>query len=117
MRFYRRWEYKEPSLELRIKLDKTQNPYVSRVNPIGPKQTLENCTLNEDRLSWRLTFKKAKSGTLVMRCYSNEKVFEVCDSLCGYTLLEVDRFTLSKDFGPENVKYLQDDSGSLIKIT
>ena len=111
VRFYRRWEYKEPSLELRILLDKSEDPIV--VNPLSTRQVLVNCMLNEDSDAvWRLTFNKTENGELVLRCNGNVEVLKVCDSLCGYDLLDVDRFTLSKDFGRGYVDYIHNKSGT-----
>ena len=67
--------------------------------------------LDDDNKFWRFVFIKTEEGTLKFKCNENGQNHTVCGTSCGYMLLDIDRISLSRDFGQGKVRYLQQHKG------
>ena len=111
IKLYRRWEYTREALRLNLFLDRLENPWIKATTALV---TLSNCVLKPKDKFWVFTFKKTEKGTLELRCNGNQHASTVCGTewySCAYSLFDIDRFTLAKDFGQGKVHYVQHSTG------
>ena len=103
IKFFRRWEHTTEAYKLKLFLSPDKQTTFSN--------NLKNCTLEENGKFWKFTINKIKSGPLELRCNNNDNVFTVCDESCSYKLVDIDKISLSKEFGQGKVHYLQKHTG------